>query len=91
MFDAPWILFLSPIVDEARAGLRDALALNMNLSIGALAIEQRHLVMRAVLPLATVDGATLDKYVSYVVSESLRLRLLHDGIANPGPGDLFRD
>jgi len=91
VFDEPWVLFLSPIVEETRAHLRDALALNMTLGIGALAIEQKYLVIRAVCSLVSLDNAGLQRYVNFAVDEALRLRRLHDRTSVQGPGDVFRD
>ena len=59
-FDEPWALFISPIVEASKARLQNALEFNMRLSIGALAIEQAHLVLRATCALSVLDEASLD-------------------------------
>lgn len=76
-FDEEWLLVLSPIVIEGRARLRDALALNMRLALGALAIEQGWLVLRATQPLTVLDERTIARTVEHLAQEALRLRPLH--------------
>ena len=73
-FDEDWVLLLSPIVEERRAFLRDALEFNSRLAIGALAIEQGWLVLRATHLLANLDAQLLDRHIAFVARETLRLR-----------------
>ncbi|MCE9575714.1 MAG: hypothetical protein K8W52_21370 [Deltaproteobacteria bacterium] len=73
-FDEDWLLLLTPIVDEQRALLRDALAFNMELAIGALAIDQGWLMLRATHVLALLDDRLIDRHLDFVAREALRLR-----------------
>ncbi len=71
-----WLLMLVPIMAETRAQLRDALALEMQLAIGSLAIEQGWLMLRATLPLVSLDEPMLARYVDFMTREAHRLRTL---------------
>jgi hypothetical protein len=90
-FDEPWLLLLSPIVEEHRARPRDALVFNMRLAVGTLAVEQGYLMLRATCPLAALDATRLKRYVVFLATEAARLRHLHGRLDGPSPGDLFRD
>ena len=73
-FDEDWLLVLAAVAPEARAQLRDALTFNMRLALGALALEQGWLVLRAGVPLAGLDDRLIDRHLEFVAGEARRLR-----------------
>jgi hypothetical protein len=73
-FDEPWVLLLAPIVPERRAIFRDALAFNMDLAVGALALDQGWLMLRATHALDLLDARLIDRHLGVLAREAARLR-----------------
>jgi hypothetical protein len=74
-FGQPHLLIWSDIIEADRVPPRVALAHNMSLAIGGVAIHENLLVLRTVLPLENVDFAYLEKAMRYVAHEAARLRM----------------
>ena len=69
----PWLLFLATVCHEEDLPHRDALALNLRLAVGALALNGRRYELRLVLPLAGADAATLPGLAVELAQEARRL------------------
>jgi hypothetical protein len=74
-FGQPHIMIWSDVTEVERVPPRTALAHNMTLAIGAVAINEQHYVLRAVLPLDPLDWDYLEKTMRHVAHEAARLRV----------------
>jgi hypothetical protein len=70
----PHILILCDVVGVDQMEPRDALAHNMTLAAGALALVDNRVVLRHVAPLEDLRFERLDRWVELIAHEAARLR-----------------
>jgi len=73
-FDADWLLFLSRVCDEEALPHRDALVLDLRLTLGTLVLDGEHYELKTTLPLASFNSADLPERVRAFAAEAVRLR-----------------
>jgi len=73
----PWLLVTAFVCDELRLPLRDALAHNATLAIGALVLHDGGYLLRLSAPLAGVDAAHVADWLELIAHEAARLRRVH--------------
>lgn len=74
-FGQPHLLVWSDIIAADRVPPRVALAHNMTLAIGGIALLENLLVLRTVVPLDGLDFGYLEKTMRYIAHEAARLRV----------------
>jgi hypothetical protein len=73
-FGEPHVLVLADVLPADRVDAAQALAHNMTVACGGLAIAEGTLVVRLVLPLQDLSFAFLDRSLEYLAHEAARLR-----------------
>jgi hypothetical protein len=71
---APWLRIVSPVGPRAGVGTARALAHNLRLNLAALALDRDEVVLRALVPLAVLEPALLDRTLELVSKEAAGLR-----------------
>jgi hypothetical protein len=71
--EEPWLLFLAMVCYEADLPHRDALALNLRLSVGGLALNGERYELRQVVPLGSANPTDLVKLADELAAEATRL------------------
>src|SRR5262249_18436416 len=77
----------APIGDTRNVALADALAYNQKAPTGALALNGKSVYLRHMLVIGEVSFESLDRALTYVASEAMRLR--RSTAAKPVPPELF--
>jgi hypothetical protein len=71
---ADWVLLMSPVCFEPDLAHRDALAHNLRLTVGSLALDGNRYELRLALAVAGLDGPTLCAQVVVLAKAAARLR-----------------